>query len=989
MAQGHRSPFGELVYRHRRQLSLTQLDLAMLAINLSSRNRQGGTLSERTVAAFERRTTDPGKWTFPRPSTVRALAQALGLDRNSPEYAEFVQAAEARPRPIHGSSRPGSQSGSVIRRHAPIAQQLFVPDGREPHLARLHGAIEDVVNGIPGVMFVSADPGVGKTSVIEEVCRRAVTAHGDLVVLWGDCTGRSGASDPHQPFRQALGVMSGDISAAGPHQLVSTENERRIRRRIPTAITALIADGDGLIDRLVPGDALRVQSETGNLDPATESELRNLLDSSAGSRQTARGLNEQVFRVLARYAAAGPVILVLEDLHWADIGTASLLFHVMRRLHEQHLALLVLGSFRSSHLEPTQPGDRHPFPPVLHEAPRLFDDTLVDLSSAVGGTAGRAFVDAVVAHRIDNAPRSLRESLFEQTAGLPLFVLGMLRWYQVMGRIRTDPDGVATFQHVAASRALPTEIDALFADLVNRLPHDLQALLEAASVQGAIFSAEIVMRVQGLSQPVLIEMIDYQLTHRFKVLTAGGVSTIARHRHHDYQFTHALLRDYLYYRMTDLEREHYHLVTAEAMQVLYGLGQHNGAARIAFHFDQAGDHVNAAAAYLKAGDHAMEHSDFEQAARFFGRIGELDLREKDPLSVAQALVGLGNCARDEGDSVRAAAVLEHARDLAERAELLMVEANCLASMSMLDFDAGRMGQGAERLNRAIGIFLDLGNLHAASRSLTLLSHVLYGMGYYDEAGEAARRAIGIGTELRDDLLVVGGTIALTNTWIDIGLYVEAITMYEKCIRICEEHGTIHRATLCWLNIALCEIERANWDRSFAALESVFISQPKAISRLSGAADIYARLVAEGQGNLVEAEKRYRRSLDIRLENGQDAQAVDSLAGLLRVATAEGQHQTIRELTSAIVDRIDTRGLDGVEHAGRLFVSMITAYGALGDSECAHLYVRHGVAFLTERADRLADPVHRESYLSVVPSHRQIFELAHSVGVSQMHSPETG
>jgi len=158
--------------------------------------------------------------------------------------------------------------------------------------------------------------------------------------------------------------------------------------------------------------------------------------------------------------------------------------------------------------------------------------------------------------------------------------------------------------------------------------------------------------------------------------------------------------------------------------------------------------------------------------------------------------------------------------------------------------------------------------------------------------------------------------------------------------------------------------------------------------LSGIADGYAGLVAEGQGDLVEAEKRYRRSLDIRLDNGQASQAVDGLAGLLRVATAKGQHQTIRELVSAIVGRIDTHGLDGVEHPGRLFVSMITAHLALGDSECARAYALRAVAFLNERASLLADPAHRESYLSVVPSHRQIFDLAVSLGVSDAYQ-ETG
>ena len=940
-----------------------------MASNQTSPDHDGATISERTVIALERRSGDPAKWTHPRPSTVKALASVFGLNQPSAEYAEFVQAAEQL------SAPPASSPAPRRITPRPPEQRLFVPDGREPHLAHLRQAVDNAAAGVPGVVFVSADPGVGKTSLLKEACRLAINDHDDLVVLWGDCTGRSGAADPHQPFRQALGMLIGDISAAGPQQSISDENERRIRIRMAVALASLIDDGRGLIDRFISSEAIEAQCASEALEPAIANALLNQLH--AGLRPSSLGPNEQCFRLLARYAGEGPLILVLEDLHWADIGSASLLFHLMRRLHEQRLPVLVVGSFRPGNLESAQPGDRHPFPAVLNEAPRLFDDSLLDLSTAVGGDAGRAFVDAVVTHTIDQAPSSLSESLFEQTAGLPLFVLGMLRWYQAAGILREDAEGRRSYRWSPDPGNLPTEIDALFADLIDRLPHDLQALLDAASVQGNTFSADVVMKVAGLTRLTLIEMLDNQLTRRFRTVGHGGVATIAGQPSHEYFFEHALLRDYVYHRMTDLERTHYHASTAEAMLALYGPGQHNGAGRIAYHFDRAGDRVRAAHAYFKAGDYEMDHQEYAQARRFFGRIGDLDLRERDPFSVAQALVGLGNCARGDGENDLAARQFERAREIARDEGLLLVEANSLTSMGMLDFDAGRMRDGANRLSEAIEVLIELGDLDEACRSLALLSHTLHGMGNYDEAAVAAHRAIAMARDLHNDMFLVGGQIALANCWIDIGLFADAIAMYERGILICEEHGNLHRAAICWLNIALCEFEQGHWERSTAALKPVFDERDKINGRLIGAAEFNAGVVADEQGDHAEADRHYQASLDIRVENGQAALIIDSLAGLLRGAIAMEDTVRMRELLFDINARTREQGFDGVEHTGRLFVTLVKAWELLGSPDCARFYLRQGIDFINDRADRLADPAHRESYLTDVPAHRRLLELASS------------
>ncbi|MDQ3654575.1 MAG: hypothetical protein M3457_05805, partial [Chloroflexota bacterium] len=165
-------------------------------------------------------------------------------------------------------------------------------------------------------------------------------------------------------------------------------------------------------------------------------------------------------------------------------------------------------------------------------------------------------------------------------------------------------------------------------------------------------------------------------------------------------------------------------------------------------------------------------------------------------------------------------MFEQAHDLALRERLPLLQATCLTSMGRLDFDAGRMREGAGRVARAVDMFIDLGGRREAARSLTLLSHLRYGLGLYDEAATAAREAITLGADLHDDLRVVDGLTALANCWLDLGLYDEAETILRRAIALSDEHGSTHRASLCWLNLSLGEVEREAWDKASAALEIV-------------------------------------------------------------------------------------------------------------------------------------------------------------------------
>lgn len=946
MNRGRRSPFGDLVYAYRRRMTLTQRQLARYATEVTSNDPRAATISERALGALERQAEGPGGWVRPRPSTVRTLAQVFGLAPGSPEYEAFVRAADFDEDPAP----------------APADVAPFIVAGREPHLNRLERAVEAALRGEPGMVVVAAIPGTGKTWLLEEACRRALTRHPVPTVLWAECLDRHGGADPHLPFRQILHLMIGDLDAASPRQLIAPANADRIAGRIPDAARAIIAHGRGLLARHDAPELLQDGRLSRCLDASTRDALLATVTQSAPAEADAPTMHEQLFRILADYAADGPVILVLDDLQWAETETCATLFHLAHRMHGQRLPLLVLGAIRPGALGDDGAGRRHPLVPVIREAAPLYPELMLDLSTAVGGEPGWAFVTAMLAQ--SSLPQDLATSIFARTDGLPLFVTSFLRLHADVG--------------TADAIGIPAEIGNVFAEQLDRLPAELQNLLRVASVQGMEFGAETLMFLLDLPASRLIELVDTHLVRHHRLLVPGGRRTIGGRAVHSYAFMHALLRDFIYHDMTDLERAHHHAATADALTALYGLTDSDATGAIAFHRDRAGDATRAARAYLLAGDHAMKRGDFGRALARFCRIGELGIARADPFTAAQAFVGIGNSARALGRPEDARRALGRALDLGMRRKLPLVQANALLSLAYVDFDAGRMQRGAERIAEAIEGYLRADDKENAARSLASLSFVLYGMGRYDDAIDAAVRGIGIAVASGHDSVLSNARIALGNAFMDLGRYEDALVSYGMALDVATELGDTQRETVCLLNIALTYIYQGTLEAAEATLARVTAPGRVIVPRLAAAAAYNSGLLAEGRDDWRTAEHHYTASLATREEIGQAALSIDSLAGLLRVAVAQGDRRRTREQLAEIERRLDGRGLDGIEHPGLLFVALIEAALACADRDAARSAVGRATAFLHERARRIASPADRESYLYEVRPHRRIFTLAAQV-----------
>jgi predicted ATPase len=972
MTEKRCSAFGELVWRHRRRLGLSQEAL----VNRVARNRVErfipdvemgvDSIAVNTIYNWEKK-REPGSKAVTRPyhANVVAVAIALELLPGTPEYTEFLAAARQpdlvdQPRPLSAAE-------------ARSLKDSFVAAGREPQLRHLRQVVARAAAGEPRIAFVSAVAGTGKTRLIEQISQEAVLAFKGLIVTWGECTVRTPVTDSLYPIRQALDVLTGGIRSAGSRQLVSAENQARLLANAPHAIRTLVETSPGLIDRLISAQALNERESELALDPDLRDALGRIRQVPSSVRGDASGLEEDVFRLLVACAATAPLILVLEDLHWADEGTCATLFHLLRRLHGSNARIAIIASFRLAELNAET--RRHPFRRVLNEAIRIFPDAVVDLSKAIGGAEGRSYIDGVIDRQPNQVPIVFRQQLFDRTAGLPLIVTGVLDIFLRDGVLDQGDDGTLRLVGEPDWQHIPAEIVAIYTERIERMPEDAQQVLMWASVQGDLFIAEVLMTAMQLQHHELVRLLDDQLVRRHRLVMAEGFTTISRQRLHRYQFEHALLREIILQRIGDFERAHLHRQTAAALYTLFGHEPHEASAAIAWHLEQAGDNQQAAAALIEAGEFAMGRNEFDTARSYFQHVQVLNIAQDNPYLHGQSLARLADCERADGNLAEGKRIGEEALAFAIRTNTRRAWANSLASLAMIEFDLGQVRLAVDRLRQALAIREELGEPIEIFRLHALLSHTLYGQEEYEAAIASAQEAYELGLQLGDARLAGEALIARTNCFVDLGMFTYAKGEYLRCLELCQQANHTRGTVLCWLDIGLCDLELGEWDSAAAALDqAIGIEQQTRMPVISSFIDYYAGLIAEGRGDLETAQAGYRASRDKRLSRGQRGAVLDPLSGLLRVAVQAGDRDRARARLADLLERIERQGVEGVEHTARLYLALVQAYRLFDDDDEANRWLQEGIDFLHRRAAKLTDPALRASYLENVPAHRALLGM---------------
>jgi class 3 adenylate cyclase/tetratricopeptide (TPR) repeat protein len=471
-------------------------------------------------------------------------------------------------------------------------QSPFV--GRESELQKLVDALERAGDGERQVVLLGGEAGVGKTRLAAEFTRVAVDD--GALLLYGRCS-----PDPlvaYEPFVEAF-------SADG----VPSFDELRARA--------------GLV---------RGQREPPERATATESE----------EFSERYWLFEEVVGAISAAAAVRPVVLVLDDLHWADRPTLLLFRHLGRSMGGPRLVLL--GAFREG--DPAFDASRRGVVADLYREGAVHRMTLEGLEEAA--------VLRLVAHRRgeDWDTEALARSLFHHTEGNPFFIEELLHHFEELGltgRITAkDP-----FSHVVVPEGVKEVIR-------NRLSHldDLTwRVLTAGAVLGHSFTISMASATTGLDEDDVVEALEHAIDARIIVEDRSVPDVVG--------FSHALVRETLYQDMSTARRARLHERAAEALEASATGEQF---AELAHHFLEAAapGRADKAVTYgVQAAEWAQSQLAYESAVDLYERVLEiLGPADAGPHARCRLLLKLGHARHQAGDHRGARAAFAEAAELA-------------------------------------------------------------------------------------------------------------------------------------------------------------------------------------------------------------------------------------------------------------------------------------------------------------------------------------
>lgn len=564
---------------------------------------------------------------------------------------------------------------------------------REQELAALKGSLDSMLSGRGQAVLVAGEPGIGKTRLAQELLVFA-RLRGCLTAT-GRCYEQE-VGIPYLPVAEALRAVVREISDEHLETLVA---------RHAAELVKLVPELSQRIRDLQPSPPL---------DPDQE-RLR---------------LFEHVTSFLGATSRARPVVVLLDDLHWADAATLQLLRYVARNIRSDRL--LLLGTYRDVELDRT-----HPLAAVLRELnrERLYTRILVRrLSPEHVAEMIRAILQTP-----NPVSDEFRDLIYRETEGNPFFVEEVLKHLVEVGALYIE--GGRWQRKDIHEIDVPQSVREVIGRRLERLSPDCVEILTVASVIGREFDYEVLNAAiepdgkpgstvgAGRLLDLLEEGLESQLITEER--TEEGVR---------YNFVHALVRETLYDSLSLRRKIMFHESIGEALEEVYATSIDAHAADLAYHFSQVGrSQSEKAVRYsVRAGDAASHIYAYEEAIAHYRTALDL-LPHQDP-SRTEIKEKIGTTLSAQGRWTEAARILEEVvKENADRDDTTAIIRNSLvlagAYRQIPDPDRALVWAGkAAETARAID------DRKAAGRASARMADALWLKGAYEEAAAHARRA---------------------------------------------------------------------------------------------------------------------------------------------------------------------------------------------------------------------------------------------------------
>jgi len=584
------------------------------------------------------------------------------------------------------------------------ADPVFGFVGRRAEIDDLDDAMKSTTTGTRRIAFLSGEPGIGKTSLCRAVSQAAHRR--GMAILYGRCD--EDFSVAYQPFVEALThlVVHGDEAILLEH----------------------VAETGGALLGAIPSLAKRVPDVHGAPSADPESERLRLFSA--------------VVNLLALGSASTGLLLILDDLHWADKASLQLLRHVASS--NQLPRVMVIGTYRDSELSAG-----HPLSDTLASLRRESSMDRIDLA----GLADVEIVEMmehVAGHGMDRMGIDLAHALRRETDGNPFFTTELLRHLGEAGLVYQNEAGRWVASDDLYERGLPQSVREVVGQRVDRLGDQTRRVLSNAAVIGRDFEIGVLAPVTDLGEDELLDVIDRSVTAGLLTEVEGAIDR--------FSFSHALTQHTLYDDLGASRRARIHRRIGEVLEDLYGDAPESRSAELARHFvaaTRAADLTKALVYSKQAAEDALAQSAPDDAAGLF--VQALDLLsqtiETDEGMRCDLLTGLGAAQCRNGDPAYRQTLLDAAASARALDDTDRLVAAALANTRGVS-SAGNTDQ--ERVDVLEAALSALSATDSSARAL-LLATLAAELSYTDERdrlAELSDAALGMARRLDDGMTLL-------------------------------------------------------------------------------------------------------------------------------------------------------------------------------------------------------------------------------------------
>jgi predicted ATPase/class 3 adenylate cyclase len=619
-----------------------------------------------------------------------------------------------------------------------------------------------------------------------------------------------------------------------------------------------------------------------------------------GIRKDARQIRDRSFNNIAQFFGEltldFPVVLLLDDIHWADNGSLELIEYLARL--EINLPIFILCTARPS-LEETRPNWGSNFPL----------STVITIKS-LGLHASRELVSEIL-QNVPDPPSDLVETVAKNAEGNPFYLEELIKVLIEDGVIVKGEEIWQVVPHRLTQLRVPATLTGVLQARLDRLPSTESEVLERAAVIGRTFWDAAVAAIHGSEAAQVLtggEEVNSALSalRNKELVFLHQPSTFATA--HEFIFKHAILREVTYERVLKAKRKLYHRMAADWLIQQSGERIHEYLGLIAQHYELAGNTADAVEFLERAAEQSMRLSAYRDALAASEHALAILASSEDtnPAMRARLLLTIGVAHLWLTDHATATARFEECIALARTIHDRDLEAKALARLGRIGLEQGKFIQSEEHLKESLAIAQELNDIDVIAYTLAHLGYISHYQGRYADAQNYGEESYKFAKQTGDAIAQAFSLNMLGMISVNNNQYDQAHKYHLQAIEICKNSGDRYGLARAYNNLSeLIRIQRRYVEAKPYTLEGIQLTRE--VGNRYALPIMLINLVFSqvGLGEIRDAYASLRSALQLNIENDSVSWVLFSLVGYADILAAENKRELALEVLGLCTNHPET------------------------------------------------------------------------------------